>query len=216
VLTMPALFETIGPAVMPTALVTDLGSVKGTICGWAGSLPYPERFVGGHPMAGSEQSGVEAAMSGLFEGATWCLTPTKQTDPDALQAITDLVTRLGAVPYLVDPRTHDRLVAGISHLPMLAAAALVRSLTDSPDWDMTMDLAAGGFRDTTRVASGDPIMARDISLANAGQILPRLDAYIRALRRLRSQIASGNAAIEQEFRAAREAREAWLRHRGQP
>ncbi len=222
VLAMAALIEALRARVEPNAVVTDLGSVKWPVTEWATVLwpvspwvagpPQSTRFVGGHPMAGSEQSGIDAAASDLFEGAKWCLTPTERTDPDALNDVTELVNRLGAVPYIVAPRTHDRLVAGVSHLPILAAAALVRSLAASSLWNEMMDLAAGGFRDTTRVASGDPIMARDISLANAAHIVPLLDAYIRELRRLRAELAGGDrVGIEQDFRAARDAREGWLR-----
>jgi prephenate dehydrogenase len=217
VLAMAALFEALAPSVEAGAVVTDLGSTKWSVCEWAdGLLPHPEHFVGGHPMAGREQSGIEAAESGLFEGSTWCLTPTARTNPEATARVAGLVTRLGAVPHLLDPQTHDRLVAGVSHLPIVAAAALVRSLAETADWDAMSALAAGGFRDATRVASGDPVMARDICLSNAGQLVGRLDAYIRELQRLRAHIAAADSAIERDFADARSAREAWLGRKSQP
>ncbi len=216
VLAMAPLLEAIASFVEPKAVVTDLGSVKQCVCAWASALPDPGRFVGGHPMAGRERSGIDAAEAGLFEGATWCLTPDEHTRPDATVALSGLVARLGAVPRVLDPRTHDRLVAGVSHLPIVAAAALVRSLAGSADWDAMGELAAGGFRDTTRVASGDPVMARDICIANAGQLVGRLDAYIHELRQLRSRIARGERSIVRDFTEARDARNAWLRSREQP
>jgi prephenate dehydrogenase len=216
VLAMAPLLEAIATHAGSGAIVTDLGSVKAVVCEWAAGLPASERFVGGHPMTGSEQSGIGAAGGRLFEGATWCLTPTERTDPQVTALVSELVRRLGAAPTVLDPATHDRLVAGASHLPMVAAAALVRSLADSADWGGMMALASGGFQDTTRVASGDPVMARDICIANAGQIVGWLDAYIRELRRLRARIAEHDMGIERDFAQAREAREAWLRQRGQP
>jgi prephenate dehydrogenase len=206
------LLAAIAPALAPHALVTDLGSTKRAVCAWAEALlPDPGRFVGGHPMAGREQSGIEAAVADLFAGAIWCLTPAATTDPAALGRAEALARALGARPLVLDPDRHDTLVAAISHLPMVAAAALVETVAADPAWPEAAPLAAGGFRDTTRVASGSPAMARDICLTNGPAILAWLDAYQEALNRLRAAIAAGDAeAIERMFAQSREARDTWL------
>ncbi|HEX9413230.1 MAG TPA: prephenate dehydrogenase dimerization domain-containing protein, partial [Ktedonobacterales bacterium] len=113
-----------------------------------------------------------------------------------------------------DPARHDAAVATISHLPLLAAAAVVLTATDRPDWELARVLAASGFRDTTRLASGDPQMARDICLTNTQPLLEALDAYVTTLQQLRAQVAARDPRIRARFAAAQQARDAWLG--GQP
>lgn len=210
VLSMRTLLDAIAPLLSPHALVTDLGSTKAQVVAWAeAALPEPERFVGGHPMTGSERAGIEAARRGLYAGATWCLTPTVNTDEAALDQLTALVRALGAQPLVLDASRHDWLVAGASHLPLVAAAALVRTLGESAEWEAVGALAAGGFRDTTRVASGDPTMARDILLTNAEAVAHWLDTYLEELTRLRERIRSSDPTLWNDFDAARSLREAW-------
>lgn len=218
---MSALLAAIAPALDAEALVTDTGSVKRTVCDvaagrppYAPTLPDPARFVGGHPMAGREQSGIEAADPALFEGAVWCLTPDHATDGAALARIEALVRALGATPRMLDADWHDVLVGGISHLPLAAAAVLVATVTGDPAGPEALALAAGGFRDTTRLASGSPIMARDIMLANADNVAVWLGAYIETLSQLRALVLTGDAeGIERAFADARAARNAWLAQR---
>ncbi len=195
----------------PDVVVTDLCSVKAPLVALAGqALEHPQRFVGGHPMAGLERVGIEAATADLYRGARWALTPTPQTAPDALQQVRALVTALDAEPLELDAEAHDAAVAGVSHLPMLLAVALTETLAESDDWPTMALLAAGGYRDTTRVAAGDPVMWRDIALANRAALLTRLDAFIATLARLRASIARGDAVeIEAALRAAQAARLAW-------
>lgn len=216
-----ALLAALRTSLAPDALVTDLGSTKAQVVAWATeTLLDPARFVGGHPMTGSERSGVEAASATLYGGITWCLTPTAQTAPHALERMRGLVVALGAHPLELSPDRHDHLVAGASHLPLLAATALVQAVTGGGDWPDLAQLAASGFRDTTRVASGDPVMARDICLTNRAEIVGWLDSYLTTLHTLRAQVAAGAPdALEASFRAARDARDAWLREheaRGYP
>lgn len=219
VLAVPVLAErdllrALAPHLAPHTLVTDLGSAKAAVVAWAAdSLPDPSRFIGGHPMAGSERSGIDAADAMLFHGAVWCLTPTAQTHPEATSKLTEMIHRLDATPQVLAPDRHDWLVAGASHLPLVAAATLVRTLGASADWDALGRLAAGGFRDTTRVASGDPTMARDICLSNGPFLFAWLDAYIAELARLRDRIGAGDEAIWDDFAAARALRDAWMRQR---
>ena len=209
---MRALLAAIAPALDTRALVTDTGSVKRPVCAAAAELlPNPVRFVGGHPMAGREQQGIEAADPALFAGAVWCLTPDRTTDGSALSRVEALVRALGAMPRTLDADWHDVLVGGVSHLPIAAATALVATIAADPAGSEALELAAGGFRDTTRVASGDKIMARDILLANADNITAWLDAYIGALTRLRASIMAGDAMeIERTFANAKAARDDWL------
>jgi len=148
----------------PNTLWTDVGSVKAPVV--AALEPVLNHFVGGHPMAGSEQAGVENAYSGLLQNATWVLTPTENTNKADLERLRQLVEDLGAYPLLLPPDLHDRLVARVSHLPYLLAVALNLLVGDDPDRDTLIYLAAGGFRDLTRTASGSPIMSRDMVVTN--------------------------------------------------
>ncbi len=148
----------------PHTLWTDVGSVKSpVVAALTGVLP---NFVGSHPMAGSEKAGVEAAHAGLLQNAVWVITPTPDTSPKALSTLHNLVQNLGAYPLEISPELHDRLVARISHLPYLLAVGLNRLVAQDPQQDLLMFLAAGGFRDLTRVASGSPRMSRDMVVAN--------------------------------------------------
>ncbi|WP_027882109.1 prephenate dehydrogenase/arogenate dehydrogenase family protein [Meiothermus rufus] len=154
----------LAPLSSPQAIWMDVGSVKGAVVqGLTEVLP---NFVGSHPMAGSEKAGVEAAHAGLLQNAVWVLTPSPKTNPTALSTVRTLVENLGAYPLEMPPELHDRLVARISHLPYLLAVGLNRLVAQDPHQELLMFLAAGGFRDLTRVASGSPRMSRDMVVAN--------------------------------------------------
>lgn len=206
-----ASLRTLAAHLAPDVVVTDLCSVKAPLVKVAAqTLPQPQRFVGGHPMAGMERAGIEAATATLYRGARWALTPTPETAPEALRRVRTLVTALGAQPVELDAATHDAAVAGVSHLPLTVAVALTQSLAGADDWPAMALLAAGGYRDTTRVAAGDPVMGRDMLLANGEALLARLDAFTEALARLRELVARGDAAgIEAALRAAQAARLSW-------
>src|SRR5690606_14066110 len=185
-------------------LVTDVGGVKASI---VDAVDDP-RFVGGHPMAGSEQDGVDGATPDLFQGATWVLTPTDGTDAEAYAQVRQIVGTLGAETVALPPDRHDELVAVVSHVPHLTAATLMR-LADarSVEHRALLRLAAGGFRDMARVASGHPGIWPDICNDNRAAIVEVLDQLIEALRDMREVVAAGDrdallAALEQA-RAAR-------------
>lgn len=187
-----------------SGLVTDVGGVKASI---VEAVDDP-RFVGGHPMAGSEQDGVDGATPDLFQGATWVLTPTDGTDAEAYAQVRQIVGTLGAETVALPPDRHDELVAVVSHVPHLTAATLMR-LADarSVEHRALLRLAAGGFRDMTRVASGHPGIWPDICSDNRTAIVEVLDQLIDALRDMRDVVAAGDrgallAALEQA-RAAR-------------
>ncbi|HEY7135852.1 MAG TPA: prephenate dehydrogenase, partial [Acidimicrobiia bacterium] len=189
------------PAVVVDALdagapvVTDVGSVKAPVVVEV-ERTRPElapRFVAGHPMAGSEQDGLDGADADLFEGAMWVLTPTERTDPDAYQALRALVVRLGAEVVAVSPEQHDALVAVVSHVPQLAASTLMNVANRGNDeHSVLLRLAAGGFRDMTRIASSHPAIWPDICLANRDAIVGALDRYLDELTRVRAIVAAGD------------------------
>ncbi|MDI3327338.1 MAG: prephenate dehydrogenase [Alicyclobacillaceae bacterium] len=160
-------------------LITDVGSTKREICRTAGSLlPKDVYFIGGHPMAGSEKSGIRAASPRLFENAVYVLTPREGENPEAVERARALVSATGAQVLLLDPERHDRLVAAVSHLPHVVAAQLVDQVAALEDTDPLYPvLAAGGFRDVTRVASGHPVMWRDILLTNGDELRPLLERW---------------------------------------
>ncbi|HVM08799.1 MAG TPA: prephenate dehydrogenase [Acidimicrobiales bacterium] len=177
--------------VSPTAVVTDVGSVKSAI---VSAVDHP-RFVGGHPMAGSEQEGVEGADADLFEGATWVLTPTAATDPGAYARLQDVVTSLGANVVAMPPERHDALVAVVSHVPHLTAAALMTMASArAEEHAALLRLAAGGFRDMTRIAAGHPGIWPDICAENKDAIVDALDELLSTLTAVRSTVAGADRA----------------------
>ena len=170
-------------------LVTDVGSVKAPIVGAVND----RRFVGGHPMAGSEQEGVAGARADLFQNAVWVLTPTDDTDDDSLVQIRSVVASLGADVVSLAPERHDALVAVVSHVPHLTAATLMAMADErSEEHQVMLRLAAGGFRDMTRIASGHPGIWPDICDENSEAICSVLDRFIAALTGVRSLVAEGN------------------------
>ena len=170
----------------PDVIVTDVGSVKGPL---VATVDHP-RFVGGHPMAGSEQVGVEGATGDLFVGATWVLTPTATTDPDAYALVRNVLAEMGADVVALAPAQHDALVAVVSHVPHLTAATLMDLAAGlGQEHAVLLQLAAGGFRDMTRIAAGQPSIWPDICDDNADAIVATLDLLIDALGAMRRRVA---------------------------
>ncbi len=198
----------------PGSVVTDTASTKARVMEWATELlPGTVNFIGGHPMAGKETPGIGAAEATLFINCIYCLTPAKNAPLEAVDAVTKLVSQIGAKPLFIDAEEHDRFVAGISHLPLVLSAALVSATAKSPLWPQMSRLAATGYKDLTRLASGDPRMSRDICLTNQDNILRWIDSYIGELEEYRHLIAEGDEGLEQEFSRAREARQRWLQRK---
>jgi prephenate dehydrogenase len=169
------------------AVVTDVSGVKSAIVGEA---DHP-RFIGGHPMAGSEQIGLHGADPDLFEGAVWVLTPTATTDLASFDRLKGVVMSLGADVLVLSPADHDRLVAVVSHVPHLVAATLMNAASEGAEHDGSLlRLAAGGFRDMTRVAAGQPGIWPDICADNAGAIVNALDALVDDLSAMRDRVAT--------------------------
>ncbi|MEE9285452.1 MAG: prephenate dehydrogenase/arogenate dehydrogenase family protein [Dehalococcoidia bacterium] len=193
-------------------VVTDTCSTKTRVLQWAKEiLPSHVSFVGGHPLAGKEESGPGAAEAGLFDGATYCVIPGAGAASWAVQAVVSLVEIIGAKPFFIDAGEHDSFVAAVSHLPITISAALVASTTKSPSWHEMARLAANGYRDITRLASGDPEMNRDICLTNASELTPWLDRVITELLELRRNLEESNdEEVARFFAHVYEEREKWL------
>ncbi len=187
-----------------TGIVTDVGSVKGAI---VASIEDP-RFVGGHPMAGSELEGLDGADASMFSGAVWVLTPTATTADVTFATMASIVGELGADVVALTPDRHDQVVAVVSHVPHLAAATLMGLASErGEEHAALLRLAAGGFRDMTRIASGHPGIWLDICAENRDAILSGLDGLIDGLRRMREVIRDDDrAALHERLRRAREAR----------
>ncbi len=189
--TIPVLTQ-IMPHLSPGVVVTDVGSTKaGIVRGAESILPPGVNFIGGHPMAGSEQGGVKGADPYLFENAFYIITPTDKTPTAALEAGRKLAGGVGGKVIEMTPERHDQAVAAVSHLPHMLAAALVNTALLTPDSEGVLPLAAGGFRDTTRIAASSPWMWRDIFIANKTQLLAMI-------RRFRGEFDLLERAIEQE------------------
>lgn len=176
-------------------IVTDVASTKSAVLAAAASLlAEPHKFVGGHPMAGSERSGVEASRADLFAGAYWLLTPSKDTDAAAYGSVHALVSSLGARVISVDATSHDEAVAIVSHVPHVAAAALVDlAAVHAGDNGELLRLAAGGFKDTTRIAAGSPELWTGICLDNADALAAGLSDLREVLRQFEVRVRSRDA-----------------------
>ncbi|MCM8813016.1 MAG: prephenate dehydrogenase [Candidatus Omnitrophica bacterium] len=173
----------------------DVGSTKADIVAQAERLlPPPVHFVGAHPLAGAEKNGVEHGRQDLFSGAACILTPTPRTDARVLRTVESLWRRLGAKTYRLAPADHDAAVAQISHLPHLLSAALVASVSRA-----ALPFAASGFRDTTRIAAGDPLLWRDIIFTNRRCILNAVRALEKTLGTLRRAIQAGDEPAVVDF-----------------
>ncbi len=194
----------------PGAVVTDVGSVKGDIVEQVGEAfgGLPPSFVPGHPIAGTENSGAEAALAGLFRHRRVILTPVEVTSEAAVQQVREMWTAAGAKVECMDVHHHDRVLALTSHLPHMLAFGLVDSLARQQSSEAIFRYAAGGFRDFTRIASSDPVMWRDICLHNRDAILAALDDYQQDLSELRKAIEAGDSALlEGIFSRAKQARD---------
>ncbi|MFN3752050.1 MAG: prephenate dehydrogenase [Thiobacillus sp.] len=204
----------LAPHLKPGAVVTDAGSTKAGVVAAARAALGARcaDFVPGHPIAGSEQSGPGAARADLYRGRRVVLTPEPGTRAEAVATVRALWEAAGAQVETLDAALHDRIFAAVSHLPHLAAYALVDELAARADGDLFFRFAASGFRDFTRIAGSSPDMWRDIALANRDALLAELDAYVAALQSLRAAVDAGDGnALHTIFSRARKAREDWLK-----
>jgi len=191
------------------AIVTDVGSIKYPIVEKTEKyIPDRIHFVGGHPIAGTEKSGAAASFPELFMKRYCILTPTEKTDQTALNKVKRLWKSAGSKVVVMDAKTHDYLIASISHLPHVVAYALVNSVAQSPSGKKNMAFSAGGFRDFTRIAASDAALWREIIEMNKEQLLPFLDLFIRIVKEYRSYISKSDfSRLQSEFQKARRIRE---------
>ena len=187
-----ALLASLDENVHQPAIITDTGSTKRAMVDAASTLPARFTFIGGHPLAGAAQGGLERARPDLFTGRPWLLTtPRGESGGPALDKLTAFVSALGAVPRMMTADAHDRLLAFLSHLPQLTASALMAVVGESAGRD-GLTMAGRGLSDTTRLASSPADIWRDIAATNADEIGPALDALIEVLQNLRNDLADGD------------------------
>jgi prephenate dehydrogenase len=210
---MRSLAEQFLPALKRGAIVTDVGSVKADVVRELESVVKKAgaHFIGSHPMAGAEKTGVAVARENLFEKAICVLTPTKKSNSIAVKKIGQFWKSLGARILKMDAAQHDLLVSCSSHLPHVVAATLAGLVLDPKSPKQQAALCATGFRDTTRIASGSPEMWRDIALANRKNISRSVDAFVAELKKFQIALKSGDAkAVENFFATAKMRRDNWI------
>ncbi len=194
IIAMRKVFEAMAPRLAKGAVVTDTASTKSDVLRWAReTLPASVHFVGGHPMAGKEKSGPQAAEETLFDGRPYCIVPDMDAHPGAVNAVVGLARALGAEPFFLDAAEHDSYAAAISHVPLVASIALFGLVRGSAAWPELAGMSGPGFRDITRLASGEPEMAHDICLTNKDNILHWLERYIAELRKVSALIEGTDA-----------------------
>ncbi|HPP73873.1 MAG TPA: prephenate dehydrogenase/arogenate dehydrogenase family protein [Armatimonadota bacterium] len=214
VLAIVPTIKAIAPVLKEGAIVTDVGSTKAEITRGADeALPEGRFFVGGHPMAGSEADGVEAALPYLFLNATYVITPTSSTDVMALNTLVRFAEGLGSNVILMDPEQHDRSVAIISHVPHVLASAILRlAAEEQAKSGQVLELAAGSFRDMTRVASSPPEIWVDICLSSKEAISSALKKLEDLLTEVRMGIESGDAkVVKRHFSEGKMIRDSWAK-----
>ena len=192
-------------------ILTDVGSVKTDIHQAAHEMGLDGRFIGGHPMTGSEKSGLAYSQAHLFENAYYIITPSENTDQEKIEACRSMAASIGAIPLILDYRHHDFATAAISHLPHLIAASLVTTVHDLDSEEELMKLiAAGGFKDITRIASSSPEMWEQICVSNNRNISEVMDTFIRLLEESRDAMNAGDStAIYNFFKRSRDYRDSF-------
>ncbi len=211
---MRAVMRSVAPLPGAKTVVTDAGSTKQGVVALARRelKAALSRFVPGHPIAGTEKSGAEAAFAGLYRGRRVVLTPLKGTEPGALALVRAAWERCGASVFELQPKEHDAVMASVSHLPHVRAYALVDQVARHKNAKQLFSYAAGGFRDFTRIAASHPEMWRDICLANKKALLAELVRYGGKLEHVKRMLERGDArALHALFSGARDARNRWLK-----
>ncbi len=209
-----AVLASIAPYLQPGTVVTDCGSTKADVVAAARAAlgSRIDQFVPGHPIAGRETNGPDAAINHLYQGKKVVLAPLPENRKEDIERVAAAWTACGAIIHHLSPEKHDLVFAAVSHLPHLLAYALVDEIAHKPHAELLFQYAASGFRDFTRIAGSSPEMWRDISLANKAALLDELDAYSAQLARLRAALAAGDgAALEAVYANAQHARHEWIK-----
>ncbi|MCF8011543.1 MAG: prephenate dehydrogenase/arogenate dehydrogenase family protein [Clostridiales bacterium] len=202
------ILKDIGPHLLSGTIITDVCSSKKQLMSFTSSvLPAGTCFIGGHPMTGSEKSGFTASSPYLFKNSYYVLVPAETSCSEAFDKMVSLVKGIGAVPVELSPELHDAAVAAVSHLPHLTAAALLNTLGTLSEFNTAYPLAAGGFSDTTRVASGDPWMWQEILLSNRKEIVNILNIFLNELQKYKAALENNDEeSILEQLTLAREIR----------
>jgi prephenate dehydrogenase len=209
-----SILQSIKPHLSSNTVITDAGSTKSDVLACAKEILAEQfnQFVGGHPIAGAEKSGVTAALVDLYAGKNVILTPTSETNKDAVARVAEFWRACGANVSEMSAETHDGIFAAVSHLPHLLAFALVDDIASRPNAQQLFSFAASGFRDFTRIAGSHPEMWRDISLANKTALLSELEAYQSELSQLKELLINEDGAgLQALFDRASTARNAWAK-----
>ena len=208
--------EHIGPRLPQNderTIVSDTGGTKVSVLEWAKEfLPRHVDFVGGHPLAGRETTGPDNASADMFNDRPYCIVPSPDASQKGVSTIVDLTSAMGAKPFFIDSQEHDSFVAAVSHLPFIMSAALIGATSKSPQWGDISHLASSGFRDVSRLASGDSVMHRDVCLTNKDSIIHWINEYIIELQRIKGMLGEEDSSdkLFNMFETAFEEREKWL------
>jgi prephenate dehydrogenase len=208
-----SILESLLPWLEPHTIVTDAGSTKSDVVASARAVlkERVKQFVPGHPIAGRESNGPDAAIPDLYRGKKAVLTPLPENPPASVDKVAAAWRACGAIIHTLAPDEHDKVFAAVSHLPHLLAYALVDDIANKPHAGLLFQYAASGFRDFTRIAGSSPEMWRDISLANRDALLGELDAYLAQLHGLRARLAAADGpGLESVYGNAQRARRAWI------
>jgi len=193
-----------------SCIITDVGSVKGSVHTTIADLGLEHCFIGGHPMAGSEKSGYAASKASLLENAYYILTPTKKVAEEDIHGLFTIIESMKALPLILSPKQHDDATAAISHLPHMLAFSLVNTIREKDSDGIMKMIAAGGFKDITRIASSSPVMWEQISIENNEALLHMLDCYIEGMSSLREKIAEKDSAyLNKYFSLAKDYRDSF-------
>lgn len=206
------ILEALLPYLEPGTVITDAGSTKSDVAATARAVlgERAKQFVPGHPIAGRESNGPDAALANLYQGKKTVITPLPENAPGDVGLVAAAWRLCGAVIHTLTPGQHDSVFAAVSHLPHLLAFALVDDIANKPRAELLFQYAASGFRDFTRIAGSSPEMWRDISLANRDALLTELDAYLAQLTALRARLAANDGpGLEAIYTNAQRARRAW-------
>lgn len=213
ILQVRPVLERIASALGEGVTVTDTASTKRDVLAWAEELlPDTVNFIGGHPIAGTEQAGIDAADADLFQRRPWAISPSIRASEQAIQSVEDMITLTGARPTIIDAAEHDSYLAAVSHLPLIVSSALFSLTSGSQAWPELAALAGPGFESTTRLASSSPSLSHDISLTNRENLLHWLDRFDEELRRFRALVADTGDQPElfEAFATVQTARDAFL------
>ncbi len=207
--TVPMVFD-ISKTVKPETIITDAASLKGLIMDFVNTSHTPVNFIGGHPMAGTENKGLDSSFPELFEGAKWVLTPSKWVQKESINTLKQIIEELGAEWVIANPDEHDKAVALISHMPLLLSQSLFSLVENYPDQsirELAKQLASSGFRDMTRLAATNPELAKDMLIENKTNVIKALRELVNKASHLEKQLSENEEEFSKDCAKIAEMRE---------